>query len=302
MSWTAEPLLDVEVIRDMARAQRVRAERAMERANRFKRQLITATNDAQRAMYASMAAIHSSMAERHRTSAELHERYVSRLGTWARRGKPWAEPPPRFMAVVASELGSPSAGITLLGPDRTPLSMIVSDAVATGAQNLEFDLGEGPVHDATRQLRAVQAGVGEAMEKWPSYSPALADLGVRSVVSVPLTQTGNCLGALTRFDSAPLDPSPELLPRLTAVADALTHTMLLAGQPVAAPDGPAGPLLRDQDLHAVTHQAAGMVAVQCGCTVEDALALIQARAFVRNDPVETIASQVVRRQLRFDDR
>ena len=221
---------------------------------------------------------------------------------WAASGAQRAELPPRFMGVVATELGSASVGITLLGPDRTPLSTIASDTVAADAQNLEFDLGEGPVHDATRQLRPVLAGVGDSPEHWPRYSSAMAQLGVRSIVSVPLTQTDACLGALTRFDSAPLDRSPELLPHLTAVADALTHTMLLAGQPVAAPNGPAGPLLRDQDLHAVTHQAAGMVAVQCDCTVEDALALIQARAFVQKEPVETIARRVVCRLIRFDDR
>ena len=48
-------------------------------------------------------------------------------------------------------------------------------------------------------------------------------------------------------------------------------------------------------------QAMGMVSVQVGCTVDDALLLMKARAESDSVGVDEIASAVLERTIRFDD-
>jgi AmiR/NasT family two-component response regulator len=50
---------------------------------------------------------------------------------------------------------------------------------------------------------------------------------------------------------------------------------------------------------AVVHQAAGMISVQASVAVDDALALLRARAFSDNRPINEVAVDVVRGDLRF---
>jgi hypothetical protein len=51
---------------------------------------------------------------------------------------------------------------------------------------------------------------------------------------------------------------------------------------------------------AIVHQAAGMVSVQLGVTIEEALFQLEARAVLDNRPVAEIATDVVERRIRFD--
>ena len=51
---------------------------------------------------------------------------------------------------------------------------------------------------------------------------------------------------------------------------------------------------------AVVHQATGMVSVQRGVVVDDALALLRAYAFAEDRPVGDVAADVVGGVLRFD--
>lgn len=291
-----EPPFDVDTVRGWVRAERARAGQAAATAARHERLQAAADTDAKAAFHARMALIHHKMAERHRTTARLHERYAARLAGWATTRKRRATVPPRFMAVVAAEFGSASAGLTLMGADRTVGSVIASDDLASAAQCVEFDLGEGPTYDVTRDVRPVVAGVDSSRDRWPRYCPAVGRLGVRSVAAVPLAEARICLGALVLFDSSSPKQPPALLARLVTVADALTYTLLLS----TVWAEPAVPLLREQDHYVEIHQAVGMIAVQCDCGVEDALALLRARAFVEDEPVATIARQIVDRTRRFD--
>lgn len=297
MTWPVEAPLDV--IRGRVAKEHARADQAARCAERHERAWATAGTEPLRALHERMAATHRKIEERHRTSARLQARYaVRRAGRAA--GQPDA--PAGFVGAVAAEVGWPSTGITLLGPDMTAASVTASDPLAAAAQSVEFDLGEGPVHDAIRELRTVTAGMGESPDRWPHYSAAVATLGVRSMVAVPLSRDTTCVGALTVFDASPKDHLAALSTRLAAVADSVAYLLLPAGDGVASADGPAGPLLRDRDHRAVIHQAVGMVAAQRDCSVDDALALLRARAFTENEPVDTIARMVVRRTLRFDER
>ncbi|MER7244048.1 hypothetical protein [Kribbella sp. NPDC000426] len=133
----------------------------------------------------------------------------------------------------------------------------------------------------------------------------MSALGIHSLAAAPLGLPENRIGALAVFDLRPAGTSRPVGDSITEIADALTHTILLTDEYVAQllPDDAAdyrSSGLADSDGAAVIHQAAGMVAAQCGCPTSDALALIAARAFADNALVSTTARRIVERRLRLD--
>jgi hypothetical protein len=83
------------------------------------------------------------------------------------------------------------------------------------------------------------------------------------------------------------------------LADVAAEVILLIQ--ARAPAGMlADELARSAELHVVVHQAAGMVAVQLGIGVADALVRLRARAFATGTPLHKLAEDVVDRRLRFD--
>ncbi|MEV6105986.1 GAF and ANTAR domain-containing protein [Streptomyces sp. NPDC051940] len=262
-------------VRRRARAARERAARAQANALAHERLGAGAGDD----FHGRMAALHRQVAACHLAAAQLHDAFARRL-----------EPPgkgvsrPHFMAGVAEACGTGSAALTLLGPDRAQLAVAASDETARSAQDLEFVLGEGPARDAAlgQQVRAAGAVLAE---RWPRYGAAVEELGLHSVVAVPLSAQDGCIGALTVFD-----PSPGLLlglgsTGLSRIADALVKDVLMG------PDADPG-LYGDTDFRPEVHQAAGMLAERTGCDVGDALALMRARAFRDGTTIESVAVRI----------
>jgi GAF domain-containing protein len=233
--------------------------------------------------------------ERHLALAWLLDHYARCLGAWL--GRPGApERHPVLIDAVAAAIGMPSAGVILYGTQPDGAVAAASDATARAAHDLEFVLGEGPAHLAAARGQTVQVAGTALAGRWPQYGPAVARLGVRAVIAVPLRPAG--LGAVCAYASQPAI-SEQAAMAVGRVADALPLALSQAMHD-PLPDGvPALPLFGEADFPAVIHQAAGMVAQQCGCGISQALALLRARAFSAGRPAHEIAARVVRGELRL---
>ena len=280
----------------MAEEQR-RAARAAEIAARYEEQSAVGP-DYLRSLNTRMAVLHWQMQARHRMSAALQEVHAIRMEAWADGRGPAFRPV--FMSAVAAAMGVGSAAATLRGRRLAAVVTAASDALARAAHDLEVALGEGPAVTAMTAGVPVSA-VGDSLpDRWPLYGPAIGELGVRAVVAVPLRHASGCIGTLCAYS-----PEPVLLDSVIAsagrVADAVTHTMLLS-PPNATASGAARdvPLFGESDYQAIVHQAAGMVAVQFGCGIDDAEHLLRARAFADSLPVEEVALSVLRQETRLD--
>jgi hypothetical protein len=175
--------------------------------------------------------------------------------------------------------------------DRTEAVTVASDPVARAAQDVEFTVGEGPVHDVTAAETLVVVDASTLPRRWPLFAHEVARFGVSAVAAAPLRTNTTCLGALIVFDPpANLDRTAYLL---CTVADALVHSALLT--PDCA-DPLDLPLLAGADYRDVVHQASGMVAQRRGCTVEDALVLLRASAVVEDKPLAALAAEIVHRR------
>jgi hypothetical protein len=245
-----------------------------------------------------MAAMHRRAECRHLAAAGIHAAHADRLRRWAEEmGE--GHGLPRFIATVAQTVGADSVAITLFGSDRTETLVEASDLSARTAQDLEFTLGEGPSRDAVEERRPVVAAGAGLARRWSHYGPAVAALGISSVVAVPVRLSAFPFGALTVF-GPPHSTGGDLLEPLLAAADTIALAVLPASGGAARQGNPEiMGLFGQADRRSVVHQAAGTVSVQCGCGIGDALALIRAHAFAEGRSVDAVASDIVHRRLRL---
>ncbi|WP_307831088.1 GAF and ANTAR domain-containing protein [Nucisporomicrobium flavum] len=208
----------------------------------------------------------------------------------------------RLCSAAGRTLSASGAGVSVLAGDGMRGVAAVSEPAFEPLEELQFSLGEGPCLDAfaSRQPVLVPDLSEGAMGRWPGYAPALHDNGVRAVFAFPLQIGAARLGALDVFRNE--------VGALTAgeFRDALTFadvavTALLDGQARAAP-GTAADGLDDEVVghRAELFQAQGMVAVQLGISLADALARLRAYAYAEDKPLGDVARDVVARRVSFD--
>jgi GAF domain-containing protein len=120
--------------------------------------------------------------------------------------------------------GALGAGVTLI-TEGSPTSTGATDAAVARADALQYELGEGPCLTAWAGSAAVLVGDVRTDPRWPRWSEAVAEIPVRSSLSVPLlVGRRGSLGAMKVYSAQPeaFDAATEaLLVRFAASAAAL---------------------------------------------------------------------------------
>ena len=245
------------------------------------------------------AAVHRRAEACHRATARLHERRAARLQAQLDKAESTVLRPGFAAATAAAVLGVPSTAIVLLDGRRAVAVLAASDATARAAHDLEILMGEGPVHALAGKSTPIRVAGPALCGRWPLYGPAVAELGVRAVLAVPLPPVGS-LGALCAYTRQPAitDHAAATARRIAA---ALAYALVTAAPSQGYSEGDSA-LQRFglADDQAVVHEAAGMLSARCHCSIDDALALLRARAFADGQPVEQVALAVVHDGLRLD--
>lgn len=76
-----------------------------------------------------------------------------------------------------------------------------SAEVADRADALQYDLSEGPCIEVADHGGWLRSGSVETDARWPAWGPRAAELGVRSLLSVPLTDREDPLGSLNLYSA-----------------------------------------------------------------------------------------------------
>lgn len=195
------------------------------------------------------------------------------------------------------------AGIMLMTDGVAQGSLCTTDATSALVEQTQYTLGEGPCVDAYRQGRPILepdlAGAGS--NRWAAFAEPVVAAGVGAVFGFPVRVGAVRLGALNLYRDRPGDLTDDQHADALVLADVTAEAILLLQ--ASAPVGTlADELARSADFHLVVHQAAGMVAVQLGITVADALVRLRAHAFSVGTPLQQVAEDVVARRLHFDIR
>lgn len=191
------------------------------------------------------------------------------------------------------------ASVALTSPDRGRGATAAFGRLAQPLEDLEFTLGEGPGVEAfTRGGPVVIDDLEREDGHWPLFTEAATGLGVGAVYALPLQLGVIKLGVLVLYCGHEKHLTFEELSAAMMVASLLAK-LVIEMQSTAAGETLARSL-DVSDYRAVVHQAAGMVSVQAGCGVEEALVLLRGRAFAADRLIDEVSHDVVAGNIRFD--
>lgn len=203
-------------------------------------------------------------------------------------------------AVCPDIVGVDGAGVMLMSGDIPRGSLCTTNAVSHLIEELQYTLGEGPCVDAYQQDRVVaEPDLAEpTISRWLAFTPPALAAGVRAVFGYPLRVGSVRLGALNlyrdRASSLTDDQHADALVMASFVA-----RWVLEAQAGAPLDTVAAELEIGADFHFVVHNAAGMVSVQLGISIAEALIRLRAFAFSNDRLLADVARDVVARTLRL---
>ncbi|MBB4890853.1 ANTAR domain-containing protein [Streptomyces netropsis] len=206
--------------------------------------------------------------------------------------------------------GDPLECARILGVDGVAVSLATDGALSElvwsspgASEHLEdeqYTLGEGPGVDAVGSCSVVVEPdlTRVRPDRWPVLLPTLNGIGVDALFCFPLRIGGVCLGVLTAQRSTVGPLSAVAMDDALILAAALTAVVLDGGERTALfATAEAGAQLH----RAAVHQASGMISVQAGVSVAQALVLLRAHAYRHELPLLRAAEDVVARRLRFRD-
>ncbi len=226
------------------------------------------------------------------------ERLLRILGLLAAGGEGLEAP--RLCQVAAEVTAMSGAGVMLMAEGRPQATLCSTDQTSALVEEAQFALGEGPCVDAHRSGQVVsEPDLGAAYSRWAAFSRRAFAAGARAVFGYPIRIGTVRLGALNLYRDRPGALSDDHHANALVMADVAARA-ILADQADAAPEGLGDVLENDVNLWGVVHQAAGMVSVQLGIPVAEALVRLRARAFATDRLVTEVARDVVDRRLRLD--
>jgi GAF domain-containing protein len=189
------------------------------------------------------------------------------------------------------------AGISLLQLGGGPTTRAATALLVTAADELQYQLDDGPCLSAWRSGEVVRVPDVRADRRWPGWTAAAADLGVGAVLSVPLEDGGADPGSLNVYAGEPgaFDDRDERWLRLLARAATALAT--------DRPRQDAGELgdrfraaLRDRD---VISTAKGVLMDRHGVDEETALHLLLETSRASGARLREVASDVVHASVRL---
>lgn len=178
--------------------------------------------------------------------------------------------------------------------------LYVSDASARELAELQESLAEGPTPVAMQESRPVFIGdlaTDPLGSLWVAFGGEATALGIGSVFVFPLQVGAVGLGAVTAHGPRPTTMPDDVMTRMLRLTDLLALALLMPSDPPPDAEALESPLM--SEAFAVTNQAAGMITVQLGIPMEEALLRLYAHAIGCGQSVAEVAARVVSRTLVF---
>ncbi|WP_166367402.1 GAF and ANTAR domain-containing protein [Aeromicrobium camelliae] len=183
--------------------------------------------------------------------------------------------------------GADEAGVTLIKPGAKLETVAPTADLAARADSMQHELGEGPCIDAATEAQIVRTDDPANDERWPRWGPAIAELGVRSSISVDLVNQQLRLGALNLYGKrheqfAHLDPD-ELRTYATHVMAVLGATHRIESLETAL------------ETRTVIGQAEGMLMERFSIDAVTAFAVLRRASQQSNVKLRDLAEQLVQK-------
>jgi ANTAR domain/GAF domain len=202
--------------------------------------------------------------------------------------------------VAARELTASGVGVTVMTGDGARGVYAASDPVSERLEDLQFALGEGPCRATFDERRPVLVSdLSQRAARWPVYVAAAYADGLRAVFAFPLQMGAARLGVLDVFQFRTGLLTDAQLRTAFLLTDLTVEALLDREEGQGRGDRVDG-LGDEVGNRAQLYQAQGMVMVQLGVPLAEALVRMRAYAFAENRPLQDVARDVVNRTLSFD--
>jgi ANTAR domain len=188
--------------------------------------------------------------------------------------------------------------------------VFATDDTARALEDIQFTVGEGPACEAFQTGHALLVPDLDAAGKpdtqaWQSFRETARRLDVQAVFSFPLQLGAASLGALTMYHVVSGALDGENLARAVRLSNAAAFAVLDMIVGTAAVEGKRDsdiiPDDADAEFYRVeVYQAAGMVMVQLGVSIEVATMRLRSHAYVTGRPIVDVARDIVGRKLRLE--
>ncbi|WBP96356.1 GAF and ANTAR domain-containing protein [Mycolicibacterium neoaurum] len=203
----------------------------------------------------------------------------------------------------AETLGVSGASLLLTGGPRQLEPVCVTGGRAAELEERQITIGQGPAFEALHSGRPVlvdDLAASSAAGRWPLFGSEAERLGIKAIYSLPLTLGALQAGVLDLFHRAPCVLDHEQLVDALIFADTALLLLIdsrsgIVAQPGGNQTEPSGPDL----WRAEVHQATGMLSVQLGIPVVDALVMLRTHAYHRGEQLADVARMVVEHRLRL---
>lgn len=220
----------------------------------------------------------------------------------AEDGMPARTLPERFCADCLTILDITGVALVLTGSDGHHLLVGASDPVAGRLGDREFSLGEGPGVQANQSggpVLVTDLSSAHSSARWPAYAAVVSETPARSQFSYPLQIGVIRLGVLILYRDVATPLTADDAASALVLADAATVLLLHLQDVARRVDELHGEVASAFVATAELHQATGVVSVQAGVTMGEALLLLHARAFSDGRTSLEVARDVLRGKVNF---
>ncbi len=197
------------------------------------------------------------------------------------------------MAVLAARLvkGGLSCGMTMRSNGR-PVTIACSDPVAAEIDEMQYALDDGPCLHALRGGGTVRIEDTAAGAQWPKFEERAASRGIRSCLALPLSATGEPVGALNLYARTASAFGAAEASRAEAFADNAGGAVALAVR-MASHAALIAQLRSSLATRAVIDQALGIVMARERCTQARAFEIMRSASQNGNVKLRDLAAAIV---------
>ena len=187
-----------------------------------------------------------------------------------------------------------SCGMALRQRGRPASATACSDPLASEADRIQYQSGDGPALHALRHPRPVNVHDTATANSWPRFCRQAASLGIRSCYAVPLAGDGEPVGALVLYARRPGAFGPEETRRAERFARHASGALTLSLRMASCAD--QNDQLRSSIVsRAVIDQALGVIMATERCPQDKAFALLRSVSQNTNVKIRDLAATIVTR-------
>ncbi len=185
-----------------------------------------------------------------------------------------------------------SCGMALRQRGRPTPVAACTDPLASEADRLQTQAGDGPALRALLDVRPQHVHDTATENRWPRFCRQAASLGVRSCYALPLVTGGELTGALVLYGRRPGAFGPEEIRRAERFARNAAGALTLALRLASCAD--QNDQLRSSIMsRAVIDQALGVIMATQRCPQDKAFALLRSVSQNTNVKLRDLAASIV---------